>query len=273
MFLDESQKRSYDEMLQEAINNLKENTEIQNFSAGSIARALLEVYYDDLEEAHRLLSFSTAMRFVSSAQGPYLEEIAKLFNMEKRPGETDENFRYRIIHATEKYAKANEMSLRLAILSLEEVYDVEFKRFTRGTGSFDAYVITENPEDAQGILNAVQDIIDEDESFGVDGRVYQPELVYVDMDVTVIFHDNTSGDRIRSMMTDIEQNLREYLDNITFGESLVITQMISNIHNVSDNDIKDVVINNMHINGDQVTINNKKFHWDERVVADNIRIS
>ncbi|MFW6029046.1 MAG: hypothetical protein ACOCRO_02200, partial [Halanaerobiales bacterium] len=102
-------KRDFEQMLYDAIDRLKNKTDITNFSAGSIARALLEVYYDDMEYLHEKLHFATAMSFLSSAKGIYLDEIAKLFNVTRYNNESDENFKYRIQHATESMAKANEV--------------------------------------------------------------------------------------------------------------------------------------------------------------------
>ena len=56
MLYTEAVDRNFDEMLEGAIDRLQSNTNVTNFSAGSIARALLEVYYDDLEKLHEKLS-------------------------------------------------------------------------------------------------------------------------------------------------------------------------------------------------------------------------
>lgn len=265
-------ERDYDEMLKRAIDNLRENTELQNFSAGSIARALLEVYYDEEEYLHKKLSFTTAMAYLSSAEGIYLDEIAKIFNVTRYDGESDDNFRYRIIHSTESLAMANKMALRLACLSVSGVYDVVMKRFTRGSGSFDIYIITEDPVVSDEIVSNVKDEIESTEAFGIDGRILSPEQITIDMEMILVFYDNISSDRKKRVKNDAEFAVKEYISNIKLGSELIINQLIDLVMDVDQDAVKDLKITKLAIDGKQTVINNKKFYWDQRLVPGNIII-
>ena len=272
MLFNKAFERDFETMVQEAIGRLKDNTDIKDFSAGSIARALVEVYYDDMEHLHKKLSYSVAMSFVSSAKGPYLDEIAKLFDMERYNGESDENFRYRIIHATESLAQANKISIKLSCLSVDGVYDVVMKRFARGAGSFDIYIITEDPEVSEDIIQNVRSEIEDTEAFGIDGQILQPEHISIDMNLVLVFYDEVSREEKSSIKSEVEQKITQYLTNISMGDDLIITQLIDLVMDINQNAIKDMEITNMTIDGKQVIIDNKQFYWDQRLIPGNIII-
>lgn len=263
-------KRDYETMVYDAVDRLRDKTELSNFSAGSIARSLLEVYYDDMEELHNRLAFSTAMSFLSSAEGPYLDEIAKLFDMQRYENETDENFKYRIQHATEKLATANKVAIRLSILSIDGVYDVEFRNHTRGPGSFDAYIITDQPETPEEIVRKAQAAIEEVEAYGNDGRVVQPQLINIDLNLYLVFYDNISVSKKKNVKSSVSNQLRTYISNIDMGEDLIINQLIDLIMDVDQESIKDVKITQIFIDSKETIINNKSFYWDQRLVPGNI---
>lgn len=272
----EEYNRDYEEILNEAMRRLQEKTEINNFSSGSIARALLEVYAEPLSNFYDKLTTSLAMKFVTTAEGPFLAEIGKLFNMEKRAGESDDNFRYRIIHATESLAQGNKIAIRLAVLSVDGVMDLRIKKFTRGTGSFDIYLITSDPQNDEATIKEVQDIIEETESFGISGNILKPKIIDVSMNVNIVFYDNVSSDRKNELRKQIKNTISSYISSIVLGRSLVIAEIIGRVMKTDDgqgnNEIKDMNITSMELDGDSVTITNQNFYWDERPIPDKIKV-
>lgn len=267
----EKLNKNYDEMLNNAIDKLKRKTQLNDFSAGSVARSLLEVYIDEMDKLYDKLPLSVLMKFVSQASGPYLDEIGKLVNKERKDNESDDNFRYRIIHATEEYAKANQYAIKMPLLNIDGVYNVELKRFTRGTGSFDVYVVTDDPLGSEDIFEQAQEIIEEQEAFGIDGKVLKPDLVYIDLDIIVTFNNN--ADDKSNIKNTIESKITKYLTNIYFEDQLIITDLITTIKNISPEQIKDVNIQNMFIDEERVSISNKTLNWDEQLVPQNININ
>lgn len=273
MLYNESLKKDYNVMLEEAIQRLKDKTELTDFSAGSIARSLLEVYYDDVNVLYEDLSLNIAKSFLSKASGTYLDEIAKLFNIKREIDESDDNYRYRINKATETLAKANEISIRLACLSVDGVHDIIHKNFVRGTGTFDIYVISDDPITPKNILNAVQEKINETQAAGVDGWAVSPRLKNIDMTLQLNFYSNTSEDDKNNIKSRTRAALREYINNIELGGELIINKIIDLIFNIDRKKIKNIKILKMFINGKEVIIGDKTLFWDERAYPKNIKIN
>jgi hypothetical protein len=259
-------------MLESAMNRLSNNTAITDFSAGSIARALLEVYYDDMEILHEKLVLSTAMSFLSSAKGPYLDEIGKLFNCDREANESDKNYSYRISKQTENLAKANEIAVRLACLSVEGVNDINIKKFIRGTGTFDVYLITDNPSTPNSILDNVQEKIKETQAVGVNGQVVKPKLVDIDMYIRYIFYNDIDISTKKEIKFKAEKEIREHIINKNLEPVLIINKIIDLLMSIDQDSIKNLQITKMFLDGKETTINDKEFYWDQRLVPQNISI-
>ncbi len=273
MLYPESLTRDYDEMLDDAMERLEDKTGLTNFTPGGVARSLLEVYYEDMEDAYDRLQFATFMGFVSEAEGRYLDELGKLVDVERKDGEDKENYRYRISRANRTRAKANETAVRLACLSVEGVNDVLRRRFTRGTGTFDIYVVTDDPRTPRSVVDEVQEAIEDTQAYGIDGRAITPKLVELDMTVRFVFYDDVSEDEKRDVANRAEYELREFLVNLELGSSIIINQIIELLMGVSEDAIKNVNITDMYLDGKQVVVGDKELYWDERVVPERILIS
>lgn len=74
-------KKTYEELVNEAINDLQYNTDITNLSIGGVARSLLEVINKQLSTYYNVLDINQSMCFLSSAKGYFLDLIGGLFNV------------------------------------------------------------------------------------------------------------------------------------------------------------------------------------------------
>jgi uncharacterized phage protein gp47/JayE len=74
-------KKSFGELVQEALGYLKNNTTITNTNVGGITRSLIEVINKNISEYYDVLDTNMTMGFLSSSQGYYLDLIGSLFNM------------------------------------------------------------------------------------------------------------------------------------------------------------------------------------------------
>jgi uncharacterized phage protein gp47/JayE len=273
MLYDEAILKDYNTMVEDAIDRLKDKTELTDFSAGSLARSLIEVFYDDLDDLYRDLSQVAKKYFISDTEGIYLDELALLFGIEREQGEDDGNFRYRIKSWTETRAAANEIAVRLACLSVDSVIDIKIKKYVRGTGTFDAYVITEDPETPSEVISEVQEKIDSVQSAGVKGLALSPKLKYIDFTLQYTFFSNVNADDKTRIVYSAEEEIREYLANLELGSELVLNRLIDILMSVDRNKIKNVEILKMFVDGRETIIGNKNTYWDERIVPGDIKIN
>lgn len=273
MLYDESIKKEYSLMVEDAIARLDKNTELHDFSAGSLARSLVEAFYDDLDDLYSELAEISHKYFISDTEGIYLEELAVLFGLKREQGESDDNFRYRIKSWTETKAAANETAIRLASLSVEGVIDVIVKKYVRGTGTFDIYVITEDPETPQVLIDEVQNKIENIQAAGIKGLALSPKKKYIDLTAQYTFYANTSNEDKSRIIYEGEKKIREYLVNLKLGSEIIINKIIDVLMSIDRNKVKNIEILKMFINEKEVIVGNKHTYWDERIIPGNIKIN
>jgi len=74
-------KKDYGTLVQKSLQQLVSRSAITNQTVGGIARSLIEVINLNIAEYYDILDINTAMGFVSTAEGYFLDLIAKLFNI------------------------------------------------------------------------------------------------------------------------------------------------------------------------------------------------
>jgi len=76
-------KKTYEELVAQAIEDLTYNTRITNTNAGGTARTLLEIINTGLAEFYQTLDINHAMGFLSSADGYFLDLMGELLNVSR----------------------------------------------------------------------------------------------------------------------------------------------------------------------------------------------
>lgn len=76
-------KKSFDEIQEEAINYLVENTPITQLEAGGAARSLVDVFSRHLADFYTRLDVDLSMAYLSTASGFYLDLLGKLFGVSR----------------------------------------------------------------------------------------------------------------------------------------------------------------------------------------------
>lgn len=74
-------KKEYGDLINQSIERLLKRTDITNTTVGGITRSILEVMNLNVSEYYNILDLNTAMAFVSTAEGYFLDLIADLFGM------------------------------------------------------------------------------------------------------------------------------------------------------------------------------------------------
>jgi len=268
----ESIRRNYGELIDKGIDRLKENTQLTDFRPGSMARSILQVYYDDIENLYDELYRDAERSYVSTSYGRFLEELGHLVNCHRNNNQSDDNYKAKIYHNPQLKAKGNKKAVIEACRNVDGVNDIEVNEYPRGIGSFDIFVISEDPDTSEEVLEKVQAKIDEVKSSGIDGKAIRPSLVYIDLYIRYSFYDTVGTTTIREIQDQAEDTIREYIINKETGPTLIINNLIKQLMSVSPSSIQDVRITDMYIDGRQTLINNKDFEWDQRLVPNKISI-
>lgn len=359
-------KKTYGELVQQSLTYLRSNTDITNTNIGGITRSIIEIINKNISEYYDVLDINTAMSFLSTAEGYYLDLIGTMFNMQRIPSqeanaasvdgvqkfyvvsgtlfdkiptgvipintiitsqdgliayrvvndttfaasatevyvsivantegskynvgqnslinhnlgvqdvfttneksivsgtdtESDANYKYRLMNATLSAEKANEISIRLAALSVNGVADVVIRAFSRGIGTFDVIIIPVEGIATDGLVAEVQSNIDEVQAFGIKGTVIKPTIVPVDIEVKLVFTTNTTDFEKSEIRSNVQVSIEKYIVNIPLGGTFILNEFRQQIMDVSPK-IKDHVINCYFFREEPTFIGNVAMYWDE----------
>ena len=265
-------KKSREEILNDLDYRIRTLTDITNTDPGSVARTFLEVLTEEFYEFYTELELSVTMGFVSTANGRFLDMIGMLLNCTRELDETDESYRSRIVNQVYVVAGANLTSIRLKALSVEGVNDVIFKEYSHGAGSFSCYVITNDVQATNSILNAVQAAVDDAKAFGIYAEVKSPVLIPVELMVRLVFSSDAGIAEKTTIRQGVVNAVRSYVDELSVGETLIINEVIQRIMEVSSK-IKDLDIYGLNVNGISQYVTNTTCKWDERFILDVLDIT
>lgn len=176
--------------------------------------------------------------------------------------ESDANYKYRLMNATVAAEKANEISVRLAALSVNGVADVIIKPYARGIGSFDVIVIPVEGIATDSLISSVQSAINDVTACGMKGTAIKPTIVPVDIEVKLIFNNNATDFEKSDIKSQVKTSIEKYTTNIPLGGEFIYNELIQQIMDVSQK-IKDTMVTCYFFREEPTFLGNVSIYWDE----------
>lgn len=176
--------------------------------------------------------------------------------------ESDANYKYRLMNATVSQEKANEISIRLAALSVNGVADAIIRPYARGIGTFDVIVIPVEGIATDGLISSVQVAIDEVKACGIRATAIKPTIIPVDIGVKIIFDKSATEYEKSQIRAQVKSSIQNYIVNIPIGGTLILNELRQQIMDVSPK-IKDHIINCYYCRQKPVFLGNIDIYWDE----------
>lgn len=153
--------------------------------------------------------------------------------------ENDTNYRFRIANQALSAERANETSIRLALLTIPGVSNIVSTKFARGIGTFDVTIQSVIPNTPASVIEACQEAVSRVQAEGIDVKVQAPRLVGLSFDISVTWRDDaTSSDRVL-IKSRILEALSSYVNNLAIGDEFIINEAIERVMAV-DNKIKNI---------------------------------
>lgn len=227
-------RKSRSEMLEDVLERFRVQGGITETTPGSIARMFAEVLIEEFSPMYDDLDLVSSMSVVSKAKGPYLDLIGELLNCYRTANEDDEDFRARISNYVSTIQTGNLISLRLKALQIEGVADVQFKRFTHGTGSFTCYVIPQIYPITNKLLTRVEQVLNADAAYGMGVEVTTSTYSPVDINFNLIFQSKTSTLERQHIRTQVVQNVTAYMKGLNMGSAIIINEIVQRVMETSD---------------------------------------
>ena len=203
----------------------------------------------------------------SYLEGQQLDDTGTMLNLPRKTGETDTNYRYRLMNWTLTNEASNNTAINDALLLPTYASNIEFRSKIRGCGTGVCYVIPkEYTTDyiTNALLEAKQ-IIETVATPGLYVEYIVPQILGVKLQVYMI---SENGD-IDAIHENIERNVLEYINNIPPYAYLQVGQI--NRIGITEDKVDYFNVMSVIINGETITDTavvqriDTKFLYDEIV--------
>jgi uncharacterized phage protein gp47/JayE len=258
------------EIQTEMENYVLNNTSITNMTAGSIAKTLLEIFNEKLNECYEYLDTYTAMSFLSTAQDNYLTMIGEMLACERQPNEIDDNYRYRISKQVFTAAAANTTAIRLKCLSISDVDDVVITPYSRGNGSFTIHVITDEIDTPDSVLAEVEAIVSETKAEGIRVIVARPTVIPINVTFNIVKKPASSASST-TIANQIKESLNDYIEGLSMGGTISTSKIVEIAD--SNTNVTTVYVSSLTIDGNEMILDSGyQLDWDERAYMNTVTV-
>lgn len=146
-----------------------------------------------------------------------------------RAAESDTNYRFRISQATTSAEAANETAVRLAVLSIPGVADVNIVPHIRGIGTSGIYIKATSTVVSQSLLSTVQAELDDEIALGNMSFALEPTLVGIEFIVKLNLTGDFSADELAEIEVSAINAAENYINNLDIGEQFLQQELVSRI--------------------------------------------
>lgn len=290
-------KRTVQEILRDAAVSIAQNSQVSNFSAGSIARSIVEAMAPEIgtssgtsgTDNERVALYDFAQQvldegYISKATTDHLPLIGGLFSYPRRIETvrqadgtlieqpiSDDAYRYEITQIVPSMATANYSALRLALLTIQGIQDVIGKEYSHGTGSFSFILIPQYGFDEETIVAEMNVAIDRVKSFGIRPNIILTEKIPLEMTVKLAFHETTNDSQKDQIKFETKNKIETYIGSLDRGVGIIYNDLVQEVMNAHAK-IVDFEILKFYLNNEPVLLTNQSILDDERIIPQNIQV-
>jgi len=174
--------------------------------------------------------------------------------------ESDDNYRRRIVSGIRGSASGTAESVRFAALSVKGVRDVKIREASLGVGTCDIVVIPETQAGITIMSQLVYEKIKSVKPVGINMNLRIATKKLVDVSATLTLREGTSGAIARSVENQSKIFLNRYLNSLTIGDSVSISE-IERQMKLSSELIMSVTVGNIKV--DNRNIPNKDYRLSD----------
>jgi uncharacterized phage protein gp47/JayE len=168
-------------------------------------------------------------------------------------GESDDNYRRRILASLKSKAVGTADSVRFAALSVKGIRDVRIRESSFGIGSCDIIVVPEVAAETKTLPNAILASILSVKPVGIKVNVSIAERVFIGVSASITLAIGTSESVARAIVNQANLFAKRYLNSLTIGSTVSFADLQFAIQNASDL-IQSVTINSFNADGRELPL-------------------
>lgn len=261
------------------LSRIKKRLEEEGFDASdsSVVALFSKIIADEMAEQAASIEEAYNQARLSSATGEGLDIIGQEKNVPRLPGETDDNYRYRLSMSFLAGLGGNPESIRQALLTVDGVKDVKFIPYTHGAGSATVMLIAHDPYQGDALLPRAEEALKRVAPAGNRIELALPTPRALGMEVQLTLRSGVQGDDRELLRENVRLAIYEYHSALMPGEAFVLNELLARIMGVTISgaqtaaeaeDVLDVEVLSMTLDGEPVAVGNIQVGPLERIVPD-----
>lgn len=278
-------KKTPEQILNNGLTLLTENTPLDNMYPGSIARTIIESFSyeigtstDDTDSLYDVAEYILQNSFLGSADEEHLELIGALLDYPRREIEVydnllesfvtqpidNETYKYEISRRVHTIASSNEEALRLALLSIDGVKEISGEEYTLGTGSFSFVITPMSGYSNDSVLEECREVISKTKAYGMKFEIRMPKEITIDFSIQVITKESSSIENDTSAITNVKNKLIAYFETFEVAQGFIYNDFVQEVMN-SHEKIIDFKVLGFYLDKEPVLLMNQTVAEDERI--------
>lgn len=263
--------KSQQEMTRRVLESLQNRVGVNATGAGTLAQTFTEVLVEEFYDFYEELNIVSAMAFLSTSEGQFVDLIGELLDCKREVGEADLEYKERIRKQVYRVAGGNLAAIRLEALKVIGVEEVDFEEYSEGPGSFTCYVYGGQGAETRLLVYDVAQAINKVKAYGVSVEVKAPKETSLYLAVEMAFRPGT-GQSEQSLVRDNARSaLIAYINGLGKQEEFIVNEAIQ-IAMESSEKVLDIEIKEMRVDGRSRYVSNVMPGKNERFVVENVEV-
>lgn len=180
--------------------------------------------------------------------------------------ESDDMFRSRILTWAIASRSCNMSSLKLELMRIPGISDVKIDSASHGAGTFRVTLIPSSSTVSVFARAQAAAVMEMYAACGIIGFLYEPDYVPIKIAIRLNFNESLSALNKNSIRSEIQSEIRSYLETIPIGGTLVINQIRGIV--MSKTEIRDMDFWCLKVNGELLRRINYTLSGNQMFVLD-----
>lgn len=218
-----------------------------DIAEGSVIDSFILATSYALDDAYKKIEQNKTPHIYTSLKGSDLDSLGILVGCTRNAEESDDDYLFRIMRWNKNNQAANLTAIDNALLGLKYSNNCKYVPLTHGIGTATVYIIPKDLSDetkSKAIMEA-KDSVEKVCSAKSYIEYVIPEILYVNIHAYINVSRNSE-----SAKSNIEDNIREYINNIIPGDFMKVGDI--NRIGINENNVDYFMVSNVIVNDKEV---------------------
>lgn len=213
--------KSLSEIYNSIIDKFSNKTKL-DIAKGSVLDSYVLASSDAIRQAYNEIETNKTPHIFTKLEGSNIDSMGMLVGCARRPGEADEDYKYRMLSWNTSNQASNSTAIEAALQNMTYSSNVTYVPLTQGVGTATAYIIPKklDKETIESALNETKERLEKVVSKSAYIEYIIPKLLKVDLLIYIsIIKDE------KNVMKNITSKIENYINNIAPGDKLEVGEI------------------------------------------------